>query len=252
VQAPLRCAALQIEHRFGDPEAALAQADALLASAGPLDLALLPEACLTGYVSPSGNFDLTPQAAPRGGPVEARLAALARRHGVTLAGPVIEREGGCCYNAFVVHDAGGQVVARYRKRHPWYPETWATPGADVYPRFVVAGRTITLAICFDIHFVDDEAGPLLDGVDVLLFPSAWVNGQRRSDTRGYLLPALATRRRVAIVNANWARSQPRLPGQGGSMIVGPGGEMAATAPDEGPCAVAARLFSGVGGPHPGG
>lgn len=236
----MRCAALQIAHRFGDPEAALAQADRLLGEAGPLDLALLPEACLTGYVSPWGDFDLQPQAEPLDGPTTARLAALARRHRVALAGPLIEQDGDRYYNAFVVHDAQGQRVAHYRKQHPWLPETWATPGATPYPRLSIGGSRVTLAICYDFHFLPREAAPLLDASDVLLFPSAWVNGDRRVDTRAHLVPRLAARHRVTVVNANWARSQPALSGQGGSMIVGPSGEILASG-GEGPCAVVASV-----------
>jgi 5-aminopentanamidase len=236
----VRCAALQIAHRFGDPEAALAQADQLLAEAGPLDLALLPEACLTGYVSPSGDFDLRPQAEPLDGPTCARLAALARRHRVALAGPLIEQDGDHFHNAFVIHDAQGQRVAHYRKRHPWFPETWATPGKTPYPRLSIGGSTVALAICFDFHFLTREAAPLLDASDVLLFPSAWVNGDSRVDTRAHLVPRLAARHRVAVVNANWARSRPALSGQGGSMIVGPAGETLASG-GQGPCAVVATV-----------
>ncbi|RYE87031.1 MAG: carbon-nitrogen hydrolase family protein, partial [Myxococcales bacterium] len=169
----MRVAALQIAHRFGDPAAALAAVDRQLGDAGPLDLALLPEACLTGYVSPGGDFDLTPQAEPLDGPTSERLAALARRRGVALAAPLIERApDGRCHNAYVVLDAAGERVAHYRKRHPWYPEAWAAAGDEFYPRFSLAGRSLTLAVCFDVHFVSDEAAALLDEVDVLLFPSA--------------------------------------------------------------------------------
>ena len=238
----MRVAALQLAHHFGQPDRALAAADRLLTDAGPVDLALLPEACLTGYVSTSGDFDLTAQAEPLDGPSFGRLAALARQHMTTLVAPLIERAAdGRCHNAYVVLDATGALVAHYRKRHPWFPEEWATAGDAPYPRLHVAGRRLTLAVCFDIHFVSDEAGELLDEVDVLLFPSAWVDDRRPDDTRSDILPALATRHRIAIVNANWARSAPRLPGQGGSRILDPHGRPLATAPGDAACAVVAAV-----------
>ena len=61
---------------------------------------------------------------------------------------------------------------------------------------------------------------------MLLFPSAWVE---KPDSRGTLLAGLARRFDVAIVNANWGIGTPRVPGQGGSRIVGRDGEVLALA-----------------------
>jgi predicted amidohydrolase len=60
----------------------------------------------------------------------------------------------------------------------------------------------------------------------LLFPSAWVEEE---DTREERLSALARRFDVAIVNANWGIGAPRVPGQGGSMIVSRRGQVVARA-----------------------
>lgn len=240
---PLRCAALQIAHRFGDPDAALAQADALLRGAGPLDLALLPEACLTGYVSPSGDFDLRPQAEPLDGPTSARLGDLAREHRVTLAAPLVEQEGSRAYNSFVIHGPDGARLAHYRKRHPWFPERWATAGALPYPVVEIGGRRVVLAICFDIHFIAREIPSVLGEADALLFPSAWVDGGAPEDSRVGLLPALARRFRLAIIHANWARCRPRLPGQGGSRILGPDGALRAPLLGEEPGIVVAEILN---------
>ena len=140
------------------------------------------------------------------------------------------------YNTCIGFDRAGREIARYRKRHPWYPETWATPGEDPHPVFEVEGLRVTIAICFDIHFVNGSAeggtpqtrtAVTLPDADVLLFPSAWVEEE---DTRPILLPQLARRRRLTIVNANWGPGEPRLPGQGHSCIVRPSGEITTLAP----------------------
>lgn len=187
---------------------------------------LLPETSLTGYVSPRLDFDLAPFAEPADGPTARALAELAREHGTHLFGPLIERDGERVYNTCIGFDRAGREIVRYRKRHPWYPETWATPGEAPHPSFEVEGVRVTLAICFDIHFVNGSAGALPDA-DVLLFPSAWVEEE---DTRPTMLPELARRRRLTIVNANWGPGEPRLPGQGNSCIVRPSGEITTLAP----------------------
>ncbi len=195
------------------------------------DLILLSEAALTGYVSPRGDFDLTPFAEPEGpsSPTSVRLAEAARRFGCTVVGPVIESDGPRCYNAVHARDAAGNLIARYRKRHPWYPETWASAGSKPPPLFEAGGRRWTLGICFDLHFLADDAHDQLVMADGLLFPSAWCESEPGDDSRPELVGEVARTYRLHVVNANWGEGSPRLPGQGGSMVVGPDGGLLARA-----------------------
>ena len=223
---PLHVAALELPARWNDPSRALEEADRLLSSSPAPDLVLLPEASLTGYVSPGLDFDLSPFAEPVTGPTALALATLARTHGCHLAGPLIERDGPNLHNAMLVFSADGVLVAHYRKRHPWYPETWATPGDAPAPVFEVRGVRVTIATCFDVHFLAEDATATLRQADVLLFPRAWVE---RDDSRATLLPEVARRFDVAVVNANWGPGAPRVAGQGGSCILGRDGGVLALA-----------------------
>lgn len=216
---------IELPARFGDREGQLALARHKVlerARRGGLDLALLPELALTGYLgaSRSGAALETPArfAEPLDGPTTASLATLAREAGCAIAGPLVERDGDALYNSLVVVGRDGALLAHYRKRHPWYPETWATPGALPYPSFSLGGLAVTACICFDVHFVASEAGALLFASDVLLFPSAWV---QELDRRAELLGELSQRFGLTIVNANWGEGEPRIAGQGGSRVVVP-------------------------------
>jgi predicted amidohydrolase len=201
----VKVAALEIPARFNRVQENLELADGLL-SRGASDLALLPEASLTGYVSEQGDFDLTRFAEPRDGPTARALAALAKKHATHLVGPLIERAGSCVYNAMIGFDPNGAEFLHYRKRHPWYPETWATPGSEIARIVRIRTISFTIAVCFDIHFGE------IPKADVLLFPSAWVEEE---DSRVAMLTKLG----VHVVNANWGVGEPRVPGQGDSMIV---------------------------------
>jgi 5-aminopentanamidase len=226
-RVPLTVAALEVPHRFGEVEAQLSAVDGLLAGLAErgVQFALLPEACLTGYLSEEFSFDLRGLAEPRGGPTERALSQLARKHRLALAGPLLERDGDRFFNSFLVHGDDGALLAWYRKRHPWVPERWHSPGREPHPLFEVAGTRCTLAICFDVHFLHREARPQLEAADVLLFPSAWCEETEGGpDQRDELLPALARRFRIAIVNANWGEGAPRLPGMGASRMVDASGE----------------------------
>lgn len=213
----MKVTVLEVPARFGAFDAQVRWVDEALWREPPGDLVVLPEACLTGYVSPTGHFDLTPFAEPLEGRQLEALRSLAQRHRTAVLGPIIERSGPHCFNTAVVVDAAGTLLAQYRKRHPWYPETWATPGDLEFPRFEIGGVRATLAICFDVHFLEAEAAPVLESVDVLFFQSAWVDDE--GDSRPGHLARLVSRFGVTIVNANWGPGSPRLAGQGGSMVM---------------------------------
>lgn len=216
-------AALELPARFGQLDAALADTAALLRDA-PCDLALLPECGLTGYVDDRGGFDPTPFAERIDGPTVQRLVQLARETQAVIAAPVIELDGSEVYNTCALVAAGG-VLHRYRKRHPWFPEAWATPGDEPFSIFELSGLRVAIAICFDVHFLEHEAKDVLSRADLLLFSSAWVD-DGPDDLRGPLLSDLASQFGCTIVNANWGPGSPRVRGQGWSRVVGPDGELA--------------------------
>jgi 5-aminopentanamidase len=216
----LRVTVLELPATWGTPLAALRGVDAELGRGPPTDLVLLPEASLAGYVSADGDCDPTPYAEPLDGPTARAVAGLARRHGTALIAPLVLEEGGAFFNAMIGFGRGGERLFTYRKRHPWFPETWATAGAEPAPTIALEGHRITLAVCFDVHFLEDDAAPALEAADLLLFPSAWVE---EYDTRAAMLAELARRHRVAVANANWGAGVVRVPGQGGSAIFGADG-----------------------------
>jgi predicted amidohydrolase len=222
----VRVTAIELPSRWGGPADALAEVDEILAVGPPTDLALLPEMSLTGYVSPSLDFDLTRFAEPIDGPTATKLAALAKKYRTNLFGPLVLFEGDAVYNATLGFTPEGERSVIYRKRHPWIPEEWATPGAEPHPLFEIDGKRITIACCYDIHFVADEAASTLVAADILLFPSAWVEER---DSRPRRLRALAHRFNVAIIAANWGEGELLVGGQGGSAILDHRGDILARA-----------------------
>lgn len=222
----MRVTVLELAASWDASAAVLDDVAARLAAGPPSDLVLLPEASLCGYVSPSRDFDLTRFAEPIDGPLAARCAAIARDARVHLVAPLVLREASAIYNAMACFDPQGAVVFVYRKRHPWVPETWATPGPSAAPVVEIAGRRVTIAICYDLHFLADELQP----ADLLLFPSAWVE---RPDSRPARLAQIARDFAMDVANANWAPGVVRVPGQGGSCVIARDGEVIARAAQAG-------------------
>lgn len=237
----LRVAAIELPARFGDVSASLAEVRTALEAGPATDLVLLPECAFTGYVDAEGTFDPTPFAEPLDGPTMSAVGELCRTFDTAIAAPLVELADGKHFNSFVVTGAKGERLHHYKKRHPWFPEAWATPGANPFGSFELAGHTIALAICFDLHFLTREAATVLTASDVLLFPSAWVDDGPR-DLRGPIFANLAKRFDVTIVNANWSAGDVRVRGQGASRIVAPSGEIVRCPSRPGWSRIDARLF----------
>lgn len=220
----LRVSVLELPARWNAAEDAIADVDRLLAE-GPTDLAILPEMAFTGYVSPEAHFDLSSFAEDLDGPTIRSVGELAKRHSTSLVAPLVLAEGSALYNAAVVVGGDGRVIASYRKRHPWLPERWATPGQSREPLFPIGPLTATIAICYDAHFLEDESAEILSQADLLVFTSAWVDEE---DSRVPLLRSIAQRFGITIANANWAPGVVVVPGQGGSCIIDARGELITT------------------------
>lgn len=222
----MRVTVLELAASWGQPQRVLSEIDARLAQGAATDLVVVPEAALHGYVSGEGDFDASPFAEPIDGPTARACASLAATRGVHLIASLILREGDALYNAMTCFAPSGELVFVYRKRHPWMPETWATAGPLPPPVVEIHGRLVTIAVCYDVHFLHRDAVRELETADVLMFPSAWVE---RPDTRAARLQRLARRFGVHVVNANWAAGVVHVPGQHGSCVIAPDGALVARA-----------------------
>ena len=224
----MRVALLELPARFGAIDEALAEVEHLVLGEGaaPADLVLLPEASLTGYVSPNGSFDVRPFGEPIEGPTRRAMAVIARRANAAIAFPLIEQAGKTYFNSFLLLAPSGDLIGHYRKIHPWYPESWATPGDLPMPIATVKGTRVSVAVCFDIHFLEIERREALRSIDLLLFPSAWVD-EGEDDSRAPILGRIAAAFGITIANANWGGGAPMVSGQGSSRFVGPDGVLVA-------------------------
>lgn len=222
--------AIELPHAFGTSDAQLARLRQVIVAITPPEpgvsrLLVLPETCFTGYVSQEGNFDLSHFGETLDGKTGRAISALAKEHGVGIVGPFVERvsDGASTqfFNTTLALNERGERIATYRKRHPWYPETWASPGDNDVPTFTFGDRTCAICVCFDVHFVHAESSAALDRADVLLFPSAWVESATddEDDDRRAILARLARAHHVAVVNANWGVGLPAVRGQGGSLAL---------------------------------
>src|SRR5262245_2952298 len=116
--------------------------------------------CLTVYVSPRGDFDLAKFAEPIDGATALAMSGRAKERRIHLGWPLVERGGSQAFNTYCVSAPDGSLLVRYRKRHPWYPEAWATPGIAPHPVFSIKDVRVMLAICFDVHRSEEHTSEL--------------------------------------------------------------------------------------------
>jgi len=193
---------VRIERAVGEAAGASAQ------------IAVLPETALLGWVNPDAHT----RAQPIPGADTARLAQIARKHGIYVCVGLAEKAGADLYDSAIVLDSEGKTVLKHRKINllaelmdPPY-----TAGRDVQVVETPFGR-IGVLICADTH---DEA--ILDrmarlGPDLLLVPYGYAEEEEKWPGHGRELERVVcnTARRVgaftvgvncvgAITHGPWA------------------------------------------------
>ncbi|MGQ0566327.1 MAG: nitrilase-related carbon-nitrogen hydrolase [Gemmobacter sp.] len=236
----MRLAVLQSPSPAGDADAGLATLAPALRAAGAAgaDVLVAPETFLPGY-----NCDAIPALAqPRGGPWHLSLATLARDAGCAVITGYAERDGDRVHNAAVAFDATGSEIAHFRKVQLYGPREMALylPG-DAYCTFELNGIRAAILICYDIEFAPHVAALAVQGISVILVPTA--NMAPFTHVVRHTVPAMAANHGLAIAYANYCGTEGDLAYVGGSLIAGPHGEVLAQAGDH-----PALLIADV--PHP--
>jgi deaminated glutathione amidase len=238
----MRVAAVQM-CSAANPPANLESAERLIARAARqgAEYVLLPE--YFSYLGPPGGNAAAAQDIP--GPATRRLSALAVEHGIYLhIGSMLECSGvdGKSYNTSVLLDPAGAVAAVYRKVHLFDVEV---PG-EVIEResdTIVGGRqlvlarlpeaTLGLSICFDLRFPELYRALALAGADVFALPAAFAVPTGRVHWE-ILVRARAIENHAYVIAAGQAGTTPEgVASYGHSMIVGPWGEVLASAQTDG-------------------
>lgn len=212
--------------RTDDAAAALADLRAGLTAAAAMGARFLvaPELFLPGY----NSARIAELAQPRGGDWHQALAALCRAAGCGLVLGYAERAGDTVYNSAVAFDATGQEVAHYRKTQLFGPREKAifAPG-DSLCIFEAEGRRAAILICYDVEFAPLLRELALQGVQLLLVPTA--NPEPNIHVSRLVVPAHAINHGLTICYANYAGREGDLAYCGGSTIVAPDGAILAFA-----------------------
>ncbi len=113
----------------------------------------------------------------QGHPLIARFADLARELGVVLPLSYFEAAGQAYFNSVAMIDADGRVLGNYRKSHipqgPGYEEKYYfSPGDTGFRVWDTAFGRIGVEICWDQWFAEAARSMVLQGAEMLLYPTA--------------------------------------------------------------------------------
>jgi N-carbamoylputrescine amidase len=112
-----------------------------------------------------------------GHPAVLAMQEVARRHGIVIPTSYFERDGQHFYNSMALVDADGAVLGNYRKSHipdgPGYEEKfYFRPGNTGFKVWDTRFGRLGVGICWDQWFPEAARAMVLEGAEVLFYPTA--------------------------------------------------------------------------------
>jgi omega-amidase len=223
MNALVKAAAVQFTIVLGDVDANLVQVrQALqrLATQG-VQLAVLPEMWSSGFAYRELN-----QLAQRTPELVRELEQLSAEYRMVIVGSLPEPHGDKVYNTSYLVD-NGRLVGSYRKLH-LFSLMGEDRSLDSGDRAVVLETSVGkvgLMICYDLRFPELARRLTLDGAEIIVVPGEWP--KPRDDHWHTLLRGRAIENQLFVVAANCCGVVGKLDFFGGSLILGPKGEILA-------------------------
>jgi predicted amidohydrolase len=239
-----RVAAWQCMPWSRDVAGNLRRLDAICASAAArrAEVLVTPEMFTSGYaITPA---DVLRHAEEAGGPTEAAVAQIARRHHIAIVYGHPERAPGAgvsedgasedrAYNAATMIGPDGVVRGRHRKVHLFGNLDRAQFVANSEPpaAFDFDGSRVGMLICYDVEFPEAVRSLAVDGARAVFVPTANMTGCE--EVQDVLVRARACENGCGVVYANYCGADDLFTYNGQSMICGPRGEVLAQAAAKG-------------------
>ena len=156
------------------------------------------------------------------------FSQLAKELGVVLPVSFFERDGQEYYNSLAMIDADGKVLGVYRKSHipdgPGYEEKYYfRPGNTGFKAWTTRFGRIGVGICWDQWFPECARAMMLEGADLLFYPTAIGTEPEEPnlDTKDLWQRAMighAVSNVVPVIAANRTGHEPRQEFYGHSFI----------------------------------
>src|SRR5438132_6841400 len=201
---------------------------AALAKNSGAELVVFPEMVDTGYSMPV----IQKHARSWSNGAAADLQKIAKENSIAIVAGISDREGDSIFNAQVIVNAKGQVLAKYRKTHlvtaaPLDERVCLSPGSE-FVTTKMSDFNVGLSICYDLRFPEMARTLVVKhGANVIFNSSAWP--MVRAEHLRILALARAVENQSYFIIANRVGTDDGVTFCGGSMIVDPSGKVIASA-----------------------
>lgn len=227
----MRVACVQANVFFGHPDWNAEAAENKLAELHTegVDLAIFPEAYLTGYCVDSKEEAIA-LALSRSHPALTRVHRASERLGITSIIGFAEDDHGDLYNTAALFEPGAEP-RYYRKSH--LPELGLDKHVgrgDELPVFETKHGKIGILICFDQRLPEPARVLALRGAELIALPTNWPEGAEHSAE--VMCRARAAENRVFMATCNRVGIEGGFTFIGRSKIIGVTGEVLASAHGE--------------------
>lgn len=217
----------------------IAMADEVMAKAcaAGVNLIVFPESFMTPFEMNPVEFAEAAQ--PVDGEFCQAMNALAARHGIWTVYTMNEAnsEGGAPFNTAIVVDDAGVVRGSYRKVHLFDTDfvresDKISHGSRLFDPIQTPFAKLGVGICYDLRFPEPARAAALAGCDLLVYPSAWVDGPSKVFQWKTLLAARAIENEMFVAGVSRpdrAFGSQKRDYAGHSCVFGPMGEEVAAA-----------------------
>lgn len=168
----MKIAVAQFEPKDGDKEYNFSVMEKLMKDARRegAEVISFHEMCITAYtftkdLSQEEMFALAEEVP--GGESVRRMQDLSKQYQMAILAGLVEKDGDQLYNTYlVVHD--GEVIARYRKLHPFISK-YLSAGNE-YVVFDLLGWKCGILICYDNNVIENVRATTLLGAELIFAP----------------------------------------------------------------------------------
>ncbi|HEV8386404.1 MAG TPA: carbon-nitrogen hydrolase family protein [Nitrososphaera sp.] len=157
------------------------------AAAGKAELVCFPEFQMAFSPASQPAKELAAIAEPVAGGFVTALSKAARKNRVGIVATIYEKAGSNkVYDTALVLNPAGMVSSIYRKLHLYdalgFKESAKlSKGKDIKGPVRTKAGSVGLMICYDLRFPELSRILTLKGADVLVAPSAWVQGEMKEE-----------------------------------------------------------------------
>ncbi len=209
---------------YSDPGANVAYALDRMGSTPGLDLAVFPEAFLTGYGAESRDAGFAMAMSDFG--ALSPLEQFSRDHGtVIVVGAIVAEQDLLRNRAFVISPSG---TSYYDKTHlPFLGVDRFVTAGDRLEQFPVQDARLGVLICYDQRPPEPTRTLALEGIDILALPTNWPEGAETS--ADFISIARAAENKIFVVTCNRVGTESGFRFIGRSRIIDPSGRVLAQA-----------------------